>query len=521
MEPRVLKSLLKTAAYPEPTSAVHLIQTHVSYIFLTDSFVYKVKKGVDFGFLNFSTMDRRRFYCEEEVRLNNRLSPDLYVGVVEVRETGTGASFSGSGRVIDYAVKMRRLPEEKMLHRLVDAGTATESQMVHLADVIARFHLAAETGEEFDKYGSSDFIHGNWEENFRMAKDFINFTLSATDIRLMEKWVNLFIEENKELFLTRIRERWIRECDGDLHMQNMCIVDERIYIFDCIEFNERFRYSDTAADVAFLAMDLDYHHREDLRDVFLDAYEERIGDTSFRQLLNFYKAYRAFVRGKVESLKALDSAIAEPERREAQKEAAQHFRLARRYTLVDRIPPTLIITCGLMGSGKSFLAKNLSFDLGVPVVRTDAVRKSLFPEAASGASNDFHAGLYSPDAVQKTYEAAFLATADLLNQGKSVIVDAAFSSGQQRQRFRELALAQGAEFHILKVSCPEKIAKKRLLQRAEEKSDVSDGRWDLYHLQEREFSMPASEDPSVVEIDTTRPEAEIATAILNRMGLIR
>jgi len=279
MEQRFLRSLLLPSAYPEQTGAVELVQTHVSYIFLTDRFAYKVKKPVDLGFLNFSTLDRRRFYCNEEVRLNSRLCPHIYLGVVEIREAGGGASFAGTGRIIDYAVKMKRLPADRMLDRLVAAGKISENEIRVIARVIGEFHLRAERGSEINGYGSIETIRANWEENFRQTRRFEGDTLSRRDQRLMEEWVDRFIGDNAEIFARRVAGGFIRDCDGDLHMGNTCLdTDGGICIFDCIEFTPRFRCGDTAADIAFLLMDFDVNRRPDLCGPFLDEYIRTTGD---------------------------------------------------------------------------------------------------------------------------------------------------------------------------------------------------------------------------------------------------
>jgi uncharacterized protein len=286
MEQRILQSLLAPSAYPEPATSVHLVQTHVSFIFITDNFVYKIKKPVDFGFLNFTTLDRRRFYCTEEVRLNRRLNPDMYLGVVEVRETPDGARFDGEGKVIDYAVKMKRLPEERMLDRLLREGTITDDDIRRIARTIGEFHLKAEQGEEINNYGGTAAIRHNWEENFQQIAEFVPPVISKRDLRIIMDWAETFLAEHEGLFAERVSQGFIRDCDGDIHMENICLTD-RIWIFDCIEFNNRFRYSDTAADIAFLLMDFDFNERRDFSAVFLSEYREVTGDHNLVRVLDF------------------------------------------------------------------------------------------------------------------------------------------------------------------------------------------------------------------------------------------
>lgn len=388
MKQQFLKSLLKPDAYPEPANSVRLLQTHVSFLFITDNFVYKIKKPVDFGFLNFTTIDRRRFYCNEEVRLNRRLCPEIYLGVVELRESASGATFRGEGNVIDYAVKMKRLPEERMLDRMLAEGKVTESDIRKIARVIAIFHLNAEHGGTIDENGGIAGIRRNWEENFRQIAEFVNISLAKMDLELIKKWVETFMTANEALFAERVTRGFIRDCDGDIHLENICLTSS-ICIFDCIEFNDCFRYIDTAADIAFLLMDLDYHDKSAFSAVFLDEYAAVTGDLEFMRLLDFYKIYRAVVRGKVESLKLFDPDIPEAEKISARDKARRYFRLARGYVIRQGRPPTLIITCGMMGSGKSAIASALAFEMGMEITSSDAVRKELanIPRNKQGSTN--------------------------------------------------------------------------------------------------------------------------------------
>ena len=233
MDQRLLKSLLMPDAYPEPTKSVRLLQTHVSFLFITDNYVYKIKKPVDLGFLNFTSIDRRRFYCNEEVRLNRRLCPEIYLGVVEVLESASGATFRGEGKVIDYAVKMKRLPEERMLDRMLAEGKVSASDIRKIARTIAEFHLNAERGRTISRYGSITAIRRNWEENFRQIGEFVNISLAKKDLHMITLWVETFMARNQALFAERVSRGFIRDCDGDIHLENICLTSH-VCIFDCI-----------------------------------------------------------------------------------------------------------------------------------------------------------------------------------------------------------------------------------------------------------------------------------------------
>jgi aminoglycoside phosphotransferase family enzyme/predicted kinase len=508
MQQYIIKSLLKTDAYPEAVSSVELIQTHVSWIFLAGDTAYKIKKPVDFGFLNFSTIDRRRFYCHEEVRLNIRLCPDIYLGVVEVRESRGGAAFFGDGPVIDYAVKMRRLPAERMLDRLVERGEVTAADLRAVSRVIAAFHHSAATSPAISVYGQRERIMANWEENFTQSAANSQTPLSSQELEVIREWVSSFIEDKAEIFDGRVAGGFIRECDGDIHLENICLTDGRIYIFDCIEFNERFRYCDTAADVAFLLMDLDYHRRHDLTGAVLDEYLAASRDPGLCEMIDFYKLYRAFVRGKVESFRRIDTGIEQKEREQAGIRAAGYFRLARGYLERQRLKTTLFITCGLTGSGKSTLAAQLSFELGLTTYNSDRVRKQMVnlpPDTAMRIP--FETGIYSAEASEATYaELLRLAEVELVG-GRSVIIDACFIGRDQRFPFNRLAARLGVPYIVLQCSCPDPEQRRRLVERKTAGKGVSDGRLEILELQRNNFQPPDGSEGLVLNVSTaTSPE---------------
>jgi aminoglycoside phosphotransferase family enzyme/predicted kinase len=516
---KLIESLLDGRAYPEPTAQVTLVETHVSFILLTDHFAYKIKKGVDFGFLNFSTLALRRFYCQEELRLNRRLCPDIYLAVVELRETPQGASFAvGDGRVLDYAVKMKRLPQERMLPGLLERGLVGPAQMGEIACVLADFHGKAARSGKIDRYGRAEVIRANWEESFRQMAPFLEETISAADLHLLGAWVESFLAKHQELLRARVKGGFIRECDGDLHMGNICLAD-RIYIFDCIEFNKQFRYIDTAADIAFLLMDLEYAGHPELSSSFLKAYQSASGDLTMGALLGFYQGYRAFVRGEVKSFLLREPGVAPATRTEAKASARRYFRLARGYCLRERLPPSLIITCGLMGSGKSALAREIGFELGLVVTRSDSVRKKLSPVTTDrGASDDYGLGMYDASCNQATYQALLFEAEQLLSQGRSVIVDATFQRAADRASFRDLAKRLDASFFILQTRAPEALIRERLENRRLNPDEFSDGRWELFARQAAQFEPPAPGEAIVVE--SHQPLPATVDQALQGMGLL-
>jgi len=504
MTPNILESLRNPAAYPVQTRTVELVQTHISWLFLTDTHVYKIKKPVNFGFLDFSTLDLRRFYCYEELRLNRRLCPDIYEKVIALHKTDDGASFVGNGKVIEYAVMMKRLPADRMLDRLVDSGMISAEEIQIIALEISRFHLNAATSAHISEFGSLKQIQYNWQENFEQSLPFKTSTLPPEVFETIRSYVDTFTNSHRALFAERIENGYIRECDGDIHLGNICLLNNTAYIFDCIEFNERFRYSDTAADIAFLLMDLDFHNRPDLGDAALAAYITESGDTGIIKLITFYKVYRAFVRGKVESLQLQDTGIDQEARTAAEKKAIRYFRLAQGYCLRSALPPTLFITSGTMGCGKSTLAGQLAFELGLAIFNSDTVRKQLAglkPETAVQIS--FGAGLYSREMSKNTYRKLELLAESELASGHSTVIDAGFGTRNERAEFAHLAASQGAEFIILFVQCHPDVQLQRLRERSSRGDSVSDGRAELLDQQKNLFEPPDDSEGRIISISTS------------------
>lgn len=518
MEMREIESLLRPAAYPHAVSAVSLKQTHISYLLMTDDFVYKIKKPVDLGFLDFTTIDRRRFYCHEEVRLNRRLSPDIYLGVVEVRKGGDGFTFSGDGPVADYAVKMVRMPDERMLHRLLADGTVSEDDLRLIARKVAEFHLTTDRGPELASYGSTESIARIWEENLSFAAGFAGETISTADLGLIRHWVESYLAEHAALFSARADGGFVRDCDGDLHLENICMGD-KVWIFDCIEFSNRFRYIDTAADIAFLVMDLEFHDRPDLARAFLDEYCATTGDTGCLPLVDFYKVYRAFVRGKVASIKLRDPALSGGDHEEARNRGIEYFRFCRGYILRQRLAPTMILVGGLMGSGKSTVSKLLARELGVRVFSSDRVRKELYRVATGTPATDaYGVGLYSREADRATYDELLARAVSRLRQGESVIVDATFCRAFDRELFRDAADNEGVRFLLAMTDCPDEEIRRRLALREGAVGVVSDGRLDVYGPHRDTFEPPLPAE-SFIAVSTGGTLWAALDAVINALGV--
>jgi len=334
VQKQVVEALMKPEAYDEEPGQIELTQTHISFVFLTRNFVYKVKKAVDLGFLDFTTLEKRRFFCEKELELNRRLCGDMYLEVVPINRSRSNIiKIKGEGETVEYAVKMKRMPQEKMMNKLLEEKKVDSKLIDRIAKIIAEFHSKADMNKRISEFGSLAIIETNWKENFEQTREFVGKTISVKDFKFIRETIEDFMKRNVSFFEKRMREGRVRDCHGDIHSGNIFVTD-RIYIFDAIEFNERFRYSDVASDVAFLAMDLDFKERADLSNFFVERYVKYSGDQELMRLLPFYKCYRAYVRGKVTSFKLKDPSVGGEEKGTAMREAKAYFKLASSYTKI-------------------------------------------------------------------------------------------------------------------------------------------------------------------------------------------
>jgi aminoglycoside phosphotransferase family enzyme/predicted kinase len=489
----LFQALRDPAAYPFQVGEVGFLETHVSLLFFAGERVYKVKKPVDLGFLDFSTLERRRHFCEEEVRLNRRLAPDTYLGVVEIRRDAAGAvRVGGAGELVEPAVEMRRLPAERMLEALLERGEV-DNQLVHaLAALLASFHAEAATGPGVDEHGSPEAVAANVRENFEQTRGFAEDkgarTISRALHAFLERRAERFLAEHRDLLERRVREGRIRDGHGDLHSGNICFPPGRIVIYDCIEFSARYRSSDVACDLAFLAMDLDRLGFRGFGRFLEHEYAEEAGDAGLAELMGFYKEYRAVVRAKVESILAADEG-ADPERREAARlSGMRYWHLAASYAL----PPTLILMCGLPGSGKSWAARELARPFEAVVLSSDVIRKRLagvpLTERRRGGRGSEE--LYSTEMTDRTYRAMLAEAERALASGRTVVADATFASLQRRADFRALARRLGVPFALVHVTASEALVRERMERRRSDEHEVSDADFQVYRLMQRQFQPP-------------------------------
>jgi aminoglycoside phosphotransferase family enzyme/predicted kinase len=484
--------------YPHHPVQVELRQTHISYVFLAGEYVYKVKKPVRFAFLDYSTLDKRHHFCREEVRLNRRLSPTVYLGVVPVVQQkgsfalGEGVIAAGSWTVTEYAVKMRRLPEERMLDRLLSEEKVGKEAIRAVAKKLVSFHLAAAT-DQASIYGAPEVVWQVLADNFQETEQFIGQTISEREFHHIQEYSRRFLAAHRELFKTRVREGKVREGHGDLRAEHICLTDD-IAVFDCIEFNEQLRYCDVISEVGFLAMDLDFLRAPLLSEELVAAYETMTQDETLSLLLPFYKCYRAYVRGKVESLKSQEEEVPEVERERAQTQARRYFRLAYRYAR-DAPSPALVIACGLVGTGKSTVARMLGDYTGFEVFNSDAVRKRLARiSPTTRTAQEYRTGIYSDTFSQLTYGTLLVEAEKCLKTGRGVIIDATFKDPEHRRLFLNLAAGVGVPVLFVECQAAEEEVFRRLKEREQRPREVSDATWEVY-LHQREEFVPLREIP--------------------------
>jgi aminoglycoside phosphotransferase family enzyme/predicted kinase len=462
---------------------VEMIQTHISVVLLGKSRVLKLKKPVDFGFLDYTTIEKRRLACEAEVSLNRRLCPDAYLGVQAIRDAAGQPVLSGEGPIIDYAVLMKRLPADRFLDRMVARDEVTEADIDRVAHRLSDFHKDARRGPEVDHYGSPKVIRTNWEENFTQTRPYIDRTITRQEFDTIYEWVKRWMEASDELLNKRVRDGRICDGHGDVRSESVSVTDG-ICIFDCIEFNERFRYCDVASEAAFLAMDLEARGRPDLGYYFAERYMTRSGDPEIFDLLPFYRCYRAYVRGKVLSFRLDEKEFTTSEHAAAATRAKSYFHLARRYaTPLER--PTVIIVAGLSGTGKTSIARAIAGELGLKVVSADAVRKSLFEFRDRPYA--YGEGPYSKEGNRLTYNKLVEREKALLAEGRGVILDATFRRASDRRMVEEVAIQSGADFKIIECKLSPPLVRSRIERRASREEGLSDATWETYLNQNKEF----------------------------------
>jgi aminoglycoside phosphotransferase family enzyme/predicted kinase len=510
--PSLLDDLRRPDAYPVPRpSQVTRITTHISWVFLTDREVWKLKRPVDYGFVNYTTLERRRRCCEDEVRLNRRLAPDVYLGVVPVRLGPRGHWFGTDGAVVDYAVRMRRLEDERSADALLRRGALTPEHLTRLAERLARFFMDAAPAPGA---GAIEVIRDNVVENFAQVEPFVGRFVSRETFDAVRVWQLGILERQSGRFRGRVEQGRIRDGHGDLRLEHVYFEDAGPIVIDCVEFNERLRQGDAAADVAFLAMELTARSRADLAELFLAAFAQESDDHDLYGVVDFYAGYRAWVRGKIAALLAADPSTPPEKAVRKAEEARLLFNLARSYAEARPGTSPVVAVGGLIGSGKSTLAESLGRAAAVPVVSSDRIRKAL---AGVRATERAPEGAYSPAFSARTFDELFRRAAVVLDSGRGVVLDATFRERALRLRARDLARRHGRRFLFAETVCDEATLRERLRRRAAGPS-VSDAGEALLERVRAEFE-PVIElgVGEHVRVDTTGPREAAAYAVLGAL----
>ncbi len=496
--PALIQEMMQPGFYPHPVKEpIQLMQTHVSYVFLTGDYAYKVKKPVNFGFLDFSTLEARQHFCLEEIQMNQQNAPEIYLEVLPITQSDDQFELGGTGQTVEYVLKMREFPQDDLFISMFEQGRLTEAHMEELGRIVAQFHAKAQTNDYIRRFGEVSKVRQAIDENYEQTENYIGGPQTSQQFEQTKQFTDAFFAKKQELFNSRIQNNKIRECHGDLHLRNICLWQDKIQLFDRIEFNEPFRFVDVMYDIAFAVMDLEARGHKELGNAFLNTYIEQTGDWEGLQVLPLYLSRQAYVRAKVTSFLLDDPGVPEDAKKEATATAADYYRLAWQYT--QQRKGQVILMSGLSGSGKTTVGRHLARRLGAIHLRSDAVRKHLagIPLEQTGGAE-----LYTSAMSQKTYDRLLELGIKLAKIGFPVILDAKYD----REAFRTEAIAQAQHnqlpVKIIYCTAPEEVLRDRLLSRT---GDVSDATADLLSQQQAtaEFFTDA-EQPLVTTVDTTQ-----------------
>jgi aminoglycoside phosphotransferase family enzyme/predicted kinase len=481
-------------------------------VFIASPFVFKVKKPVNLGFLDFSTLEKRQHFCQREVNLNRRLSPEIYLGVVPIYETASGFSFEAQGEIAEYAVKMKELPHGWFLSELLEKNLVGEKQIDRVISTLHRFYESETPTPEIEQWGTPEKLKISTDENFAQVEPFIGKTISCPAFEAIRHFTDQFYVVNQHLFHERIEQHRILDCHGDLHLDHVHLTPEATTIFDCIEFNDRFRFIDIANDLAFLAMDFDFEGRSDLGNLFLRNAARELGDAGLLKVANFYKSYRAFVRGKVASIQATEKETTNPE--EHHKQAARYFRLGLRCAIAGSEPLTLVVM-GRVGTGKSTIAKQLATELDWPAFSSDEIRKTLAGVPLTQRTpQEYRGEVYSTQMTQRTYRKLLEDGLVGLKKNRGAIVDATFSTRALRKFLCDECKKANLPFQFVELEVDPDEIKKRLKARDEKTAEMSDARLEDLEKLNAAYQPPSELAPDLIKVSMTPSVSDAVKAIL-------
>jgi aminoglycoside phosphotransferase family enzyme/predicted kinase len=497
----LIKALSEASAYPHKVTAVSIIETHISWVLLTGRYAYKIKKPVNFGFLDFSTLEKRQFFCHEELRLNRRLAADLYLEVVPITGTPDQPKMGGAGEAIEYAVKMIQFPAGLTLSERAESGQLCPDDCDQITDIIADFHETVDKASETSPYGGSECIKHWFVENFAHIRPLLVDDRQKQQLQAIQAWGDDEWHSKAGLMQLRKQQGHVRECHGDLHLSNMTLINGKVILFDCIEFNPKLRWIDVISEVAFLVIDLLHFGYDRFAYRLLNHYLQRTGDYQGVALLRYYLVYRALVCAKISLLRRAQQATVSDQ---ACLKYFEYANLAERFIQVCQA--VLIITHGYSGSGKSTIAAQLAEKIGALQIRSDIERKRLFGyQAQEHTDSGLDSGLYTQEAGRKTYQRLAECAKAVIAAGFSAIIDAAFLKTEQRDIFRQLAAEYGAQFFIVDFQASDEELSRRIRQR---QNDASEATIDvLRHQQQSAQPLSVEEQAYVITIDTERDNA--------------
>ncbi|WP_040851502.1 AAA family ATPase [Thiorhodospira sibirica] len=500
---QLVQALLDPARYPHPVERVSKIETHISTVLLAGDFVYKLKKPVNFGFLDFTALAQRGFFCAEELRLNRRLAPGLYLDVVTLTGTPDHPQFNGAGEPLEYAVCMRRFDQAQILDQRLKADKLPLAWMDQLAAQLVPFHQQAAVATLDSPLGEPEAVYAPMQQNFDQLRQWLKEPALLAELDALEHWTQTRYQALKPLLAERKQHGYVRECHGDLHLGNIAWVDEAVLPFDGIEFNEAFRWIDVSNEVAFLLMDLEDRGAFAHARRFLNAWLEYSGDYAALPLLRFYQVYRAMVRAKVAAIRLTQSGLSSAEQAEITAHYQSYVRLAQRFTQPTQA--ALVITHGFSGSGKTTQTQTLVEALGMVRIRSDIERKRLANLAPTQrATAAFAQGLYSPEQSAKTYERLAELAETALQAGYPTLVDATFLQAAQRRRFIALAQQCAVPVEIIDFVVAPEVLKQRVAARSQANQDASDADVAVL-LQQMQQHEPLQADEPVTVVDETTP----------------
>ena len=497
----LIERLKNPALYNHPADAITVLETHISVVLLAGDYAYKLKKPYNLGFLDFTTLAARRHFCEEELRLNRRLAPELYLGVIPIHGSIDAPNFDNTGEVIEHAVKMRRFPQEALLSNVLLRNALQPSQLDALAQRIAAFHGALPGATPAQPYGTPDHIDAAAHQNFSQIEPLLSALEDRAQLARLAQITDTLFAATTPIFLQRKHAGFVRECHGDLHLGNMALIDGEIVPFDCIEFNDDFRWIDVMSEIAFVVMDLASRGHPDLGFRFLNTYLEHTGDFAGLKVLRYYLMYRAMVRAKIAAFRATASETPPDSRAPAWQAYRNYLALMEQFSRIP--PPLLILMHGVSGSGKSTIARDIAAHLPAIHVRSDVERKRLFGLAPLARSHSAPGtGIYGAEATQRTYARLAEIARDTLAAGYAVILDATFLGARQR------ALCQTLSGNTWIVSCdaPVAILRARVTARYQTGTDAAEANLAILEQQltSRE-TLTAAETQGAIFIDTTQP----------------